>query len=129
LRSVIIRDGITINGVAPAPTATALLPDKLSNAIQAQGIPISGPHAIALALVYSATAMQDRRVEAYGKQTRTDIWKGGERWNGRVIFTFGDTYTELEEPIADLRPFWLGRENEKLLRHQQATTDFREESE
>jgi hypothetical protein len=92
-------------------------------------MPASDPHVVALALVYSATAMQDRSVQTYGKQRREDLWRGGQRWNGRNIYTRGNTYTELEEPLADLRPFWLGIENERLLRQQQAATDFREDIE
>jgi hypothetical protein len=34
-------------------------------------------------------------------------------------------YTELEEPVADLRPFWFGVENLHFTRLQQAATDFR----
>lgn len=125
LRSVIVRDGITINGVAPAATITNLLPGHLAAPIQAQGLPVSSARFTGLALVYSATATQDRRVQLYGKDRDADLWQVGERWNGRIIMTLGDTYTELEEPIADLRPFWFGNENTKITRRQQAATDFR----
>ncbi|KAI0391318.1 short chain dehydrogenase reductase [Xylariaceae sp. FL0594] len=127
LRTVTIRDNITINGVAPAPTDTIMLPGKLASAFASHDVPLSTPEHVALALVYSATARQDRKVETYGKEPREDVFKKGERWNGRVIMAFGDRFAELEEPIADLKPFWLGSENDRWLRDQQAATDFREE--
>ncbi|KAI8953273.1 short chain dehydrogenase reductase [Xylaria longipes] len=123
LRSVVIRDGITINAVAPAATLTQLLPAHLAAPILAMGLPVSTSEFVGRALVYSATATQERLVEVYGKQEETQLWTGG-RWNGRVILTLGDTYTELEEAISDLRPFWFGRENLRLTRIQQAATDF-----
>lgn len=124
LRSVVIKDGITINGVAPAATLTRLLPADLAAPIVAMGLPVSSADFVGLALVHSATATQGRRVEVYGKEGEAELWKP-ERWNGRVILTLGEAYTELEEPIADLRRFWLGRENLDLSRRQQAATDFR----
>ncbi|KAI3322260.1 short chain dehydrogenase reductase [Xylariaceae sp. AK1471] len=124
LRSVMIRDGITINGVAPAATITNLLPAHLAAPIIAQGLPVSNADFVGLALVYSAVGMQDRRVQMYGKDKDAHMWNR-ERWNGRVILTLGKSYTELEEPTADLRPFWFGRENAALTRQQQAATDFR----
>ncbi|KAI1744485.1 short chain dehydrogenase reductase [Xylaria scruposa] len=123
LRSVITKDGITINGVAPAATRTNLLPEHLAAPIVAMGLPVSTAEFAGLALVYSATARQTRRVEAYGKEGEGEIW-ADERWNGRVIVTLGESYAEVEEPIADLRPFWFGRENTRLTRLQQAATDF-----
>ncbi|KAJ3580036.1 hypothetical protein NPX13_g528 [Xylaria arbuscula] len=124
LRSVVVKDGITINGVAPAATLTKLLPEHLAAPIIAMGLPVSNSEFVGLALVYSATAHQRRRVEVYGKETEKEIWTE-ERWNGRVILTLGDSYTEIEEPLADLRPFWFGQENLRLTRLQQAATDFR----
>lgn len=91
----------------------------------AQGLPVSDARFVGLALVYSAVAMQDRRVQAYGKDKDEDLSKP-ERWNGRVILTLGNSYTELEEPTADLRTFWMGRENVRMTRRQQAATDFRQ---
>lgn len=132
LRSVIIRDGITINGVAPAATITNLLPAHLAAPIMAMGLPVSDARFVGLALVYSAVATQDRTVQAYGKDKDRDhevVHETGgsarQRWNGRVILTLGDTYTEVEEITADLRPFWFGRDNARLTRLQQAATDFR----
>lgn len=77
-----------------------------------------------LALVYSATAREKRRVQAYGKEKDEEDEREG-RWNGRVILTLGDRYTELEESIADSRAVWFGQENLELTRLQQAATDFR----
>lgn len=130
LRSTMLaEEGITINGVAPAATITNLLPPHLAAPIAAMGLPISDAMFVGRALVYAATAKQDRRVEVYGKESDADLWpRGGqeERWNGRVILTLGDTYTELESSISDLRPYWFGQENLRLTRAQQAATDFRE---
>ena len=129
---MIIRDGITINGVAPAATITNLLPAHLAAPIMGQGLPVSDARFVGLALVYSAVAKEDRRVQAYGKDKdkghETAFGTGssdGHRWNGRVILTMGTTYTEIEEPTADLRPFWFGWDNARLTRRQQAATDFR----
>lgn len=128
LRSVVISDGITINGVAPAATFTGQLPRHLAAPIVELGLPVSTAHFVGLALVYAATARQERRVESYGREEEGSKWRpGGERWNGRVILTLGESYTELEEPLSDLRRFWLGGENLRLTRLQQAATDFRVE--
>lgn len=91
----------------------------------ALGLPVSDAKFVGLALVYSATASQSRQVEVYDKEAEADLW-AKERWNGLETFTLGDTYTELEEPISDLRRFWLGHRNLELTRRQQATTDFRQ---
>lgn len=89
----------------------------------AAGLPVSSAYFVGLAVVFSAVAMQSRQVEAYGKDDRIDI-RG--KWNGRTILTLGDTYTELEEPLASLRLQWFGKENTELTRAQQIATDFRE---
>ncbi|KAI0857180.1 short chain dehydrogenase reductase [Xylaria cubensis] len=123
LRSVMIKDNITINAVAPAATQTKLLPEHLAAPIRAMGLPVSTSDFVGIALVFSATATQKRLVEVYGKQEDAKLWREG-RWNGRVILTLGDKYTELEETISDLRPHWFGRENLELTRLQQAATDF-----
>ncbi|KAI1816028.1 short chain dehydrogenase reductase [Poronia punctata] len=124
LRPVIIRDNITINGVAPGATNTNMVPAETAETFGLRGIPLSDPEHVGLALVYSAVAKQDRRVETYGIDGREELW-GTEHWNGRVILTLGDTYTELEEPTADLRPFWFGRENDRSTRLQQSSLDTR----
>lgn len=124
LRSTLIRDNITINAVAPAATITKLLPKDLAAPIISAGLPVSSAHFVGLALVYSATAKESRRVEAYGKDRDSETEREG-RWNGRIILTLKDTYTELEEPIASLKEQWFGKENTKLTRMQQAATDFR----
>ena len=73
--------------------------------------------------MWSALGTETRKVEVYGKANDTQISKSG-RWNGRVIMTLGDTYTELEEPLADLREQWFGKRNLEFTRLQQAATDF-----
>ncbi len=75
--------------------------------------------------MYSATATEPRRVEDYGKD-KAEEREGERRWNGRVIVVLGDTYTEVEEIYADLRRIWLGEENAKLFKSQQAATDGRQ---
>ena len=124
LRSLLICDNITINAIAPSATVTRFLPEHLAKPVRAIGAPVSTAHTVALALVYAATAKEPRRVEDYGKDKAEE--KEAERpWNGRVILVLGDQYTELEEKYADLRSVWLGEENEKLFRAQQAATDGR----
>nr|AUW30993.1 putative short-chain dehydrogenase/reductase [Cladonia uncialis subsp. uncialis] len=123
LRSTLPTTNITINAVAPSATYTPLIREFVKP-IDAAGLPVSTPEFVGLALVYSATARQSRGVEAYGKEKEADILHEG-RWNGRVIMTLGTRYTELEEPIAELRPVWFGKENFELSRAQQAATDPR----
>ncbi|KFA81546.1 hypothetical protein S40288_09060 [Stachybotrys chartarum IBT 40288] len=89
LRSAMAGDGIIINGIAPAATLTGLLPPHLAAPIRAQGLPISSPHFVGLALVYAATAYQDRRVEVYGKEGENSKYRR-ESWNGRMILTLGE---------------------------------------
>ena len=122
LRSTLPASGITINAVAPSATVTNLLPQNLAAPLMAAGLPVSSPDMVARAVVFSAVGMQKRRVEAYGKDDGVEV-EG--RWNGRTILTLGERYTEVEEMIAELRPKWLGDENARLTRKQQAATDFR----
>lgn len=124
LRSTLPQDGITINAVAPAATVTKLLPEDLAAPIVAAGLPLSDAHFVGLALAFSATARETRRVEAYGKEDDSGNERPG-RWNGRVILTLGDSYTELEEGFSSLRGSWFGHENEILTKKQQAATDSR----
>ena len=102
---------------------TKLLPPDLASPLMAAGLPVSSAHFVGLAIVYSAVARQTGRVEDYGKDT---AGTGAGRWNGRTILTLGEGYTELEEPIASLRPQWFGETNAKLTRLQQSATDFRD---
>jgi len=125
LRATVIRDNVTINAVAPAATITKLLPANLARPIMSAGLPVSSSHFVGLALVYSAFAKEQRQVEAYGKDKDGDIVREA-RWNGRCILTMGDRYTELEEPIANTKELWFGKENTRLTRLQQTTTDLRE---
>ncbi|KXH30085.1 short chain dehydrogenase [Colletotrichum simmondsii] len=80
---------ITINAVAPAATITGLLPAKLAAPIMAAGLPVSSAHFVGLAVVYSAVAMEAKKVQAYGKDTPEWTETSG-RWNGRVILTLGE---------------------------------------
>lgn len=93
----------------------------------AAGLPVSSAHHVGLAVAYSAIAKESCQVESYGKDTK-EFFKMSGRWNGRTILTLGNSYTELEEPIANLRPQWFGEENTKLTRLQQTATDFRSSS-
>ena len=122
LRSTLLALGITINVVAPAATITKLLPQNLAAPLMAAGLPVSSPDMVARAVVFSAVGRQKRSVEAYGKDDGVDF-EGS--WNGRTILTLGESYTEVEETIAELRPKWMGEENATLTRKQQAATDFR----
>lgn len=126
MRSTLPRENITINGVAPAATITKLLPLNLATPLIAAGLPVSSAHFVGLAIAYSATAMQDSGVEPYGKDKDAAV---AGKWNGRVILTLGDSYTEMEESIARLKPQWFGEQNTILTRKQQAATDFRPELE
>lgn len=125
LRSTLVCDNITINAVAPAATITSLLPAELAAPIIAAGLPVSSPEFVGLAIAYSAIAKETRRVEHYGKDSTNELLDTPRRWNGRTILTLGDRYTELEEPLALLKPQWLGVENTRETRMQQAATDFR----
>ncbi|ATY61102.1 short chain dehydrogenase reductase family [Cordyceps militaris] len=124
LRSAVAREGITVNAVAPAATLTDSLPANLAAPILAAGLPISSAEFVGLALVYSAVATQPGMVELYGKDA-DELKTKQSRWNGRTILTLGETYTELEGPIADLRSQWMGEDNAALTRLQQASTDAR----
>ena len=101
---------------------TNLLPPNLAQPLLAAGLPVSSADMVGLAIVYSAVAHQTRRVAEYGKDTEEG---GSGKWNGRVILTLGDRYTELEESIASTRDAWFGKENNTLTRAQQTATDFR----
>ncbi|KAL8724091.1 MAG: hypothetical protein Q9181_006988, partial [Wetmoreana brouardii] len=101
-----------------------LLPKNLAEPIMAAGLPVSTSEHVGLAVAYSAVATEDRKVEPYGKDNDEIMTRKG-RWNGRTILCLGDSYTELEQPIADLRGQWFGEKNMKLTRMQQAATDFR----
>ncbi len=96
-----------INVVTPATTITKLLPQNKAAPLMAAGLPVSSPDVVARPAVFSAIGMQERRVEAYGK----DGVRLEGMWNGRTILTLGACYTEVEEMIAELRPKWLREEN------------------
>ena len=123
LRTTLPLFNISINAVAPAATITRLLSQDLAEPIIAAGLPVSSADHVARAVVFSAVANQDDKVESYGKDG-DELTPG--RWNGRTILTLGDTYTELEGPIASLKGVWFGAQNEALTRKQQIVTDIRE---
>lgn len=124
LRSSLPLQNISINCVAPGSTVTKILPHQFATRLMAAGLPVSSADVVGLAVAYSATARQTRRVEPYGKDSDEQV---PGPWNGRTIFILGNTYTELEEPIASLRQQWLGEDNAHLTRMQQTSTDFRED--
>ena len=124
LRSLLILDNISINAVAPGTTITKFLPEHLASAVKSIGAPFSDAHTVARALVFAATAKELRRVEDDGKD-KAEEQEGERRWNGRIIITLGDQFTEVEEKYADLRSGWLGEETAQLFRSQQAATDVR----
>ncbi|MCJ1383956.1 hypothetical protein MMC17_007070 [Xylographa soralifera] len=124
LRVTFPLQNMTINGVAPAATRTALLSPAFLEPIVRAGLPLSTAHHVGLALVYSATASEERKVALYGRD-EDDTLRTAGRWNGRVILTLKDTYTELEEGLADMTPDWFGEENKRLTMLQQAATDER----
>ncbi|KAI1176098.1 short chain dehydrogenase reductase [Nemania sp. FL0916] len=117
--------GATINGVAPAATITRLLPKNLAAPIMAAGSPVSTAEHVGLAVAFSAVGMEDKQVDRYGKDPAAvkEHWPGP--WNGRVILTLGDTWTEIEGPLADKRPEWLGEYQYKSTFNQQRLTDMR----
>ncbi|KAB2573547.1 Short-chain dehydrogenase/reductase SDR [Lasiodiplodia theobromae] len=116
--------GATINGVAPAATVSKLLPVDLAAPIVAAGAPVSTAHHVGLAVAFSATAGQPSQVESYGRDTDKQVQAAG-RWNGRVILTLGDRWTEVEEGLAKLRPQWMGEWNAEMTAFQQRLTDSR----
>ena len=136
LRLIAPRHNISINAVAPSPTATSILPESFRTKLTSAGIPVSEPETVALAMVYSATAVAPRQVEVYGKGANggEDIGGGkkdsstaaaaqSKKWNGRVVFVLGDEFVEVEEEIAHAREKWLGEEVERATRAQQVLLD------
>jgi hypothetical protein len=101
-----------------------MLPKQMADPIVAEGLPISTPRHVGLAIVYSATARQSVPVERYG-QAEALAPGLAQRWNGRVIMTLGDTFTEIEGPLVQCRPLWWGERNEELTKKQQRVTDVR----
>ena len=116
-----IREGISLNAVAPCPTLTNALPLDFISAFEGTEVPVSDPHDIGLALVYSATATEERPVEQAMEGETLHVTSNG-KWNGRMIWVCGKKYTEVEETFAQARPKWLGEENDGVLRKQQQLT-------
>lgn len=116
LHPILASANITINAVAPGATETPLLPQKYLDPIRAASLPVSTAEFVGLALVFSATRPAVR-TDFVGRETASSRIK---RWTGNVILTLGDQYTELEGPFAEWRCAWLGRENDRLIKAQQA---------
>jgi len=91
----LLKDGISINCVAPWMTSTNLIPPALRKLLLQNNIPVQPPEAVALAMAYSASA---------------------DNWSGKTIHTSGGKYTELEDPILSAEEQWLGKENSKAFR-------------
>lgn len=121
-RTQLIHEGITVNAVAPAATISGLMSEEAARKQEARGLQISTAHHVAKALVFSATAREQRRVEAYGTESEADNEREGP-WNGRVIMTMGERYTEVEEPLERLKSQWFGGLNLKHTRIGQVITD------
>ena len=106
--------------------------------IVAAGIPVSKAEHVALAVVYSAVATQDRPVDLSGRDhtnhkallesgnSSSEAGAAFARWNGRGIVTLGDTFVEVEGPLTRLRGEWFGEQNEVWTRVQQAAMDMRD---
>ncbi|KAI1138330.1 short chain dehydrogenase reductase [Hypoxylon sp. FL0543] len=124
MRPSIAKYGATINGVAPAATISKLLPKNLAAPIIQAGAPVSSAYHAGLAVAFSAVGTQQRQVELYGRDD-PETAKSSGRWNGRIILTLGDRWTELEEPIAALKPQWFGAYNTEKTAFQQVLTDTR----
>ncbi|KAF2146988.1 uncharacterized protein K452DRAFT_315167 [Aplosporella prunicola CBS 121167] len=110
----------------PCPSKAALIVGQVRSlrvVLRPEDITIN---AVARAIVYSAAAKESGLVEPYTKDTDVDV-KGEGHWDGRVIFTQGERYTELEESLAQLEPQWLRIESTTMTRAQQALTDTRGE--
>jgi hypothetical protein len=102
-----------------------MIPTEFIGALKAQGLPVSTIRHVGLALVYSATALQNRRVEDYGKDK--PVSEGfEERWNGRIIHTIGDEFWEVEEKLTDTRNLWWGQKNLELAKKQRVISDLRD---
>ncbi|PVI03627.1 hypothetical protein DM02DRAFT_696939, partial [Periconia macrospinosa] len=125
LRHKLVLENISINAVVPACTETPLVGPQFLKPIKDAGLPISSARHVGAALVFSTIAEESRRVELYAEEPIENLQKS-RSWNGRVILTLGDTYTELEEKLGDMRPQWFGEKNAVLTRKQQAATDYRE---
>ncbi|XXG95497.1 hypothetical protein Hte_001761 [Hypoxylon texense] len=116
---------VVINGVAPAATITRLLPKNLAAPIIAAGSPVSTAEHVGLAVAWSAAGTEERQVDRYGKDPDEVLTRWPGRWNGRIILTLGDTWTEVEGPLADTRSEWLGEWPAKSTASQQILTDMR----
>lgn len=94
---------ISINCVAPWMTESNLISPELRANLTKAGVPIQKTESVAAAIAYSCTM---------------------HPWNGKTIFVCNDTFTELEGPINDTEPQWLGEGNSRLWRQGQLTRYF-----
>ncbi|KUI68343.1 Oxidoreductase UcpA [Cytospora mali] len=124
LRNVLPEDNITINAVAAGATISKMLPYEFAVPLIKGGFGINTAESTALALVFSAVASENRRVEVHGRESPDKLKESG-RWNGRVILAIGDKFREVEEIFADTREIWFGKQFCKWTTMQQAATDFR----
>ena len=124
LRGLLPAEGITINGVAPSPTVTKIIPQEFASKLEQGGLPVSKADHVALAMAYAATARESRRVEAYGKDKDADM-EGDRSWNGRVIVPVGEMWFEVEEGLADRKEGWFGKKLCQVGRTMQKGSDKR----
>jgi NAD(P)-dependent dehydrogenase (short-subunit alcohol dehydrogenase family) len=103
LRNTAAKFNISINCVAPWVTETNLLQPGLRDRLAVSRVPIQKAESVATAIAYSVTA---------------------ESWTGKTIFCCDDTFTEVEGPILELLPQWLGEENARLWNNAQETPYF-----
>ncbi len=80
--------------------------NELRTATQKNGIPINKAESVALAMAY--------------------LVSGG--LNGKTIFCAADKFREIEDPIIEAMPQWLGEENVKLVQLGEKASLFRNES-
>lgn len=74
-------------------TETNLLQPGLRDRLAIAGVPIQKAESVAAAIAFSATA---------------------ELWTGKTVFVCNDNFTELEGPLLELLPQWLGEDNARL---------------
>ncbi|KAG0634623.1 hypothetical protein HOY80DRAFT_866101, partial [Tuber brumale] len=107
LRQSLINEDITINAVAPGVTSTQLV-SSFKPAFAAKNEPMSTPHEVGLAIVYSAVAREQSRIPIPGTSPKDAVNRQSGRWNGRMIHTLNGTFTETEEPFLALKNMWVG---------------------
>lgn len=114
-----LEHGITINAVAPGPTRSGIIPDAMADQIRKAGIVVNEASHIAKAVLHSITATEDTNLEVYDDARLSH--QPGRRWHGRCLFSLGDEWREVEEPILQVRKQWLGENMEEMMLFQQNT--------